>query len=210
MRCSEIMNQLEELSPVQFADSWDNVGLLVGRNDKNVKKVCIALDPTDEVIEQAILYEADMLITHHPLIFNGMKTITTNHFIGNRIYQLIQNDICYYAMHTNFDVMGMADAAADELGMKQSQVLEISYEDDIAKEGYGRYGKLPYQMSLRECAQEVKERFYLESVRIYGDEDKAVETVAIIPGSGGSMIPAALKAKADVFRSEERRVGKEC
>lgn len=76
MRCSEIMNILETLSPVAFAEKWDNVGLLVGRRDKTVHKVMLALDATDDVVEQAVLQGADLLLTHHPLLFllsNGLR-----------------------------------------------------------------------------------------------------------------------------------------
>ena len=89
--------------------------------------------------------------------------------------KLIGNDISYYAMHTNFDVMGMADAAADEIRLKERQVLSITYEDEIAKEGIGRYGKLPQVMTLEECASYVKDVFHLESVKVYGERDMAVE-----------------------------------
>ena len=148
MRCSEIIERLENLSPLSFAEDWDNIGLLAGRRDKEVKSIYIALDATDEVIEDAIRQEADMLLTHHPLIFTKLNRIDTDHFIGRRLFKLIQNDISYYAMHTNFDVMGMADAAADELSLQDRQVLELTYEDDISKEGIGRFGRLKEQMSL--------------------------------------------------------------
>ena len=132
MRCSEIMNILEVLSPVMFAESWDNVGLLVGREDKTVHKVMVALDATDDVVEQAVLQGVDLLLTHHPLLFSSIKKITEADFIGRRLLKLIRNDICYYAMHTNFDVMGMADAAADAMELQHCEVLDITYEDDIA------------------------------------------------------------------------------
>ena len=115
MKCSEIMEHLEQLSPPSFAEEWDNVGLLVGRRNKGVQRIYIALDATDEVVEDAVRCGADMLLTHHPLIFRAMKRISDEDFIGKRIIKLIQSDISYYAMHTNFDVMRMADAAADEL-----------------------------------------------------------------------------------------------
>lgn len=118
------MKLLEELSPKQYAEDWDNVGLLVGRDDKEVEHIMLALDATDEVIEQAIREKVDMLITHHPLIFKPMKSVTTGDFIGRRVYHLIANDISYYAMHTNFDVKGMAEAAANKIGLLNTKVLD--------------------------------------------------------------------------------------
>lgn len=199
MRCSEIMAKLEELSPVSYAEKWDNVGLLAGRRDKDVHSVMIALDATSAVVEQAVRMKADMLLTHHPLLFSPQKKICQEDFIGKRLIRLIRNDINYYAMHTNFDVMGMADAAADELALKNREVLFVTYEDEMSKEGLGRSGKLPQIMSLKECAEYVKRVFHLERVAVYGDLDRHVEKMAVLPGSGKDEISFALASGADVY-----------
>lgn len=201
MKCTDIMKHLEILAPAHYAESWDNVGLLAGRRSKEVGKVYLAVDATDEVVEEAIDAGADMLITHHPLLFSPLKSVTEEDFIGRRIVRLLQADISYYAMHTNFDVMGMADAAADEMLLKNRQVLEVTYEDEISKEGIGRFGRLPQAMSLAECARLVKETFALEAVRVYGDLQEQVEIAAISPGSAKSVIPHALNAGVDVLIS---------
>lgn len=197
--CEKIMQCLEDLWPVTFAESWDNVGLLVGRKDKVVESVMLCVDVTARVIDEAISEKVDMIISHHPAIFSGMKRITDDTILGSKMIDLIRNDICVYAMHTNFDVMGMADAAADEIRLKERQVLSITYEDEISKEGIGRYGKLPQVMTLEECASFVKQVFQLESVKIYGDAGSAVECAAISPGSGKSMIKPAIAAGAEVL-----------
>lgn len=199
MKCKNIMDKLEELSPVSFAESWDNVGLLVGNKEKDIRKILIAVDVTDDVIDQAVCMEADMILAHHPLIFSGVKRVVADDFIGRRIMKLIQNDICCYACHTNFDVMGMADAAADELSLTNREVLETTFEDDIAKEGFGRCGKLAKRMTLAECAQFVKQQFGIECVKVFGDTDTYVEKAAILPGSGKSMIRSAINLGADVM-----------
>lgn len=199
MRCSEIIHKLEELSPPSFAEDWDNVGLLAGRREKEILRVAIAVDATEVVINQAIEQQADMLITHHPLIFKAIKNINTDDFIGRRLVKLLQNDISYYAMHTNFDIMGMADAAADEISLQNRRVLEVTYEDEIANEGIGRYGRLPRIMSMEECAEYIKQIFSLEHVRVYGELNATVEKAAISPGAGGDMISAALDASVDVL-----------
>ncbi len=199
MKCCHIMDSLEELSPVSYAEDWDNVGLIVGRKEKDIRKIYIAVDPTDDVIRSAIDVKADMIITHHPLIFRAIKKINSDDFIARRVLRLARHDMCYYAMHTNFDVMGMADAAADELGLKRCSVLSVTYEDDIAKEGFGRVGRLPKVMTLKECAEYVKKCFSLKHVRVYGDLDTELETAAVCPGSGKSMIGDAVKAGADVY-----------
>ena len=199
MKCCEIIEKLETLSPVLYAEEWDNIGLLAGRRDKEVRTIYIALDATDEVISEAVAVKADMLLTHHPLIFKKLGRIDTEDFIGRRVWQLIRNDISYYAMHTNFDVMGMADAAADELSLTDRQVLNVTYEDDISKEGCGRVGRLAKRMSVSDCAELVKKQFKVPNVRVFGDPGDIVEVAAVLPGSGGDYIKEALRAGADVM-----------
>lgn len=127
MKCKDIIKALEELAPVKYAEEWDNVGLLAGNKEKEVKRVMIALDATEDVIGQAIIKQVDMLITHHPMIFSSMKRITYDNFIGKKIIKLIQNDISYYAMHTNFDVMVMAEAGAKKLNIFRTRILDPTY-----------------------------------------------------------------------------------
>lgn len=199
MECKKVIEILEKQSPKSYACDWDNVGLLVGREDKEIQKIYIALDATDEAIEEAIANGADMLLTHHPMIFKGMKRVTQEDFIGRRIIRLIQNDMVYYAMHTNFDVMGMADLAADYLEISDTRVLEITSVSETREEGIGRYGSLKKEMTVRECCEEVKQAFSLENVKVFGDLERKVKTAAISPGSGRSVISNALQAGVDVL-----------
>ena len=199
MECKKVIEILEKQSPKSYACDWDNVGLLVGREDKEIQKIYIALDATDEAIEEAIANGADMLLTHHPMIFKGMKRVTQEDFIGRRIIRLIQNDMVYYAMHTNFDVMGMADLAEDYLGISDTRVLEITSVSEIGEEGIGRYGSLKKEMTVRECCEEVKQAFSLENVKVFGELERKVKTAAISPGSGRSVISNALQAGVDVL-----------
>lgn len=126
MKCSEIIKILETLSPRSMACDWDNPGLLAGRSGKEVKTIFLAVDATDSVIEQAEQAGADMILTHHPLIFKGIKQVSDQNFIGRRVLRMIQDDISYYAMHTNFDAAPgcMADLAAKKLGLTDCEVLE--------------------------------------------------------------------------------------
>lgn len=195
MLCQEIIETLEARYPGSCAMDWDNVGLLVGRRKKEVHHIYVAVDATDEVIEEAIEAQADMLVTHHPMIFSGMKRITEDDFIGRRVLRLIQNDIAYYAMHTNYDVMGMAELAADMLDLKDRKVLE----EVLDGEGIGRVGDLPRSMTLEECANFVKGRFGLPNVKIFGEPEKQVQRAAICPGSGKSEAKPALSMGAEVY-----------
>ncbi|WP_072449088.1 Nif3-like dinuclear metal center hexameric protein [Blautia sp. Marseille-P3201T] len=199
MKCKDIIAKIEEKYPVSFAESWDNSGFLAGDASWEVRKVFLALDATDEVIDAAIECEADMIITHHPLIFAGMKRVTADDFIGRRIIKMLQNNICYYAMHTNFDVLGMAELSADYLQLSNREVLEITYEDNMNREGIGRCGKLTTPMTLEECGKFVKEQLHLPFVQIYGDENKVIENLAVCTGSGKSLIKQVLKKGAQAY-----------
>lgn len=199
MKCSEIMECLEEACPKSFAQDWDNVGLLCGREEKEVHKIYIALDATKEVIDAAIASGSDMLLTHHPLIFHGIKKIQGDDFVGRRILDLAENRMCYYAMHTNFDVMGMADAVADEINLQDRKVLSVTYEDDISKEGIGRMGALPTPMTLAQCAQYVKQSCKIEHAKVFGNPNDTIIMAAVCPGSGKSCIEDAIALGADVL-----------
>lgn len=133
MKCQMIMKILEDLAPLKYAESWDNPGLLAGREEKEVHNIMVALDPSEDVIDQAVAQNVDMLITHHPMIFTPLKKISTQDFIGKKLVKLIQNDISYYAMHTNFDCAVMAEEAGKKLGLKNRRVLDPVYEEKLFK-----------------------------------------------------------------------------
>lgn len=199
MILKEIIEQLEEFCPPSFAEDWDNVGLQVGRTGKDVSTVFLALDATSAVIDEAIRCGADLILTHHPLLFHGVKNVTDEDYVGKRIVVLLENDMALYSMHTNFDVMGMAGEAADMLHLQNSDVLDVTYEDSISREGLGRIGELPEHMTLKECAEYVKEVFSIPHVRFYGDPLSPVVKTAILPGSGKDEIDVAVSKGADVL-----------
>lgn len=201
MTSQEVIDILQTQAPESFAADWDqeNVGLQVGRRDKTVKTIYIALDATKEVIEDAISQKADMLLTHHPMIFGGVRKVNTDTSVGRRILRLAACDIPYYAMHTNFDVKGMAELSAEYMQLENPEILEITTDNQEGKEGFGRTGTLSRPMTLKECAKEVKKAFGLEQVKVFGDLNGTISSAAISPGSGKSMIPAALEADVDVF-----------
>lgn len=197
MLCREIVAIIECTYPKCAALEWDNVGLLVGRKEKEVKKIYIALDATDEVIDEAIKLHVDMLITHHPLIFSPLKKITDEHFVGNRVVKLLQNDIAYYAMHTNYDVLGMAELSGKLLELQETDVFEVTNEEHHI--GIGRIGDLKREMTLKECCELVKNVFFIPTVKLFGDKKSVVKRVAISPGSGKKMTQVALEKCADVI-----------
>ncbi len=199
MRCREFTEKLEEVWPLSFAESWDNPGLLTGRADKEIKTVMLALDATDEVVEEAVAKGADLLLTHHPLIFSARKQINDSDFIGRRLVRLLGNDICCYAMHTNFDVLTMADVAAEKIGLSGCRVLDVTWQEGEREAGIGRVGKLPEPAGLDELGVRLKELFGLEQVAIFGEQGREISLVAVCPGSGKSVMEKAAQAGADVL-----------
>lgn len=199
MKCLELIRKLEELSPPMYAMEWDNSGLLVGGMEQEIHKVLLSVDVTDEVIDEAIAHGVDMIIAHHPLIFREIKRVVAEDLTGRRILRMVQHSIACYCMHTNFDIMGMADEAADMLGLNGAEVLDVTYEDDLSKEGIGRYGYLKNNSTLLELGEHVKRVFKPEHVTLYGDLDAPMVKVAISTGSGSDMVPLAIAAGCDAI-----------
>ena len=203
MQCKDIMAMIEGTYPKSAALGFDNVGLQAGRSEKEVRRIYLALDTTDAVIEEAIAQEADMLITHHPLIFSPLKHITDEDFIGRRLLKLIRSDISYYAMHTNYDVMGMAELAGKVLELSEPEVLEVTgsmhSESGEVPVGIGRVADLAQPMDLKSCAEMVKKAFDLPNVKIFGEPDMQVHRLGVFPGSGKSAISVSLEKGVDVL-----------
>lgn len=201
MTAKEFIQKIEEQFPLDKAADWDNSGFQAGRRQKEIKKVLIALDATDETIAQAAACGADMLLTHHPLTMEGIKSVTSETLKGKKFLALLQNDICCYASHTTYDVVEMAELAGSMMKLQKPEILEITGIDGQTGQymGFGRVGSLVRPVTLRECAELVKTIFKLENVKIFGDLEQVVQRVAISPGSGKSMIKPAVRAKAQVL-----------
>jgi len=192
MKISEVLEKLYTDFPAELACEWDNTGLLVGGGDADVTGIFVALDATTEVIEEAKAAGANLIITHHPLIFKGLKKITADDFLGGRIVMLLKNGMSCIAMHTNFDVAKMAELVAEKFPYKSWESLD--------EEGIGSIGELDMSDSsicVCELAELVKEEFSLEGVNVFGDVKRAVKKLAIVPGSGHSDIDIAALKGAD-------------
>ena len=195
MKCREIIELIEKEFPMEYAESWDNTGFQIGNREKEVKHIFVAMDVTDETIDEAIRLGADMIVTHHPMIFSPLSSVTSDTLNGRRVIKMIENGICYMSTHTNYDSCHMADLAAVKLEMTECVPLE-EIKDGI---GIGKIGRLPTTMTVRECALFVKERFSIPSVRFFGDGDKEVTVIGICPGAGKSLVKECHAKGAEVY-----------
>ncbi len=203
MTANDIMDFLKTLAPEEYALDWDNPGLLAGRGDRRVSCVYVALDATTKVIQEAIRHGAQLVVTHHPMIFSPLKQVNDKNFISERILTLIENKITYYAMHTNFDVAHMGQLAGDLLTLTDQQVLEETipagtFNNDRPL-GIGCAGYCLEEITLGDLAQKVKNAFQLPNVRIFGDPDRIIKKVAVCPGSGKHMAGYALALDCQVL-----------
>ncbi|MBE6022721.1 MAG: Nif3-like dinuclear metal center hexameric protein [Cellulosilyticum sp.] len=134
-KLNEIMCELERFAPTYLAESWDNVGLMVGSPSQDVSKVLCALDLNEAVIEEAIYHKVDCIVTHHPFLFKALKRINLDDIQGRMIAKLIEHKISVYSMHTNYDITwgGLNDDLAQGLGLEHVKLLETTYEEQLYK-----------------------------------------------------------------------------
>lgn len=194
MKCQDIIHILNRQSPAEYALEWDNVGLLVGRKDKEIKKILLAVDATAFVCQYAIQQGIDMIVTHHPIIFSKLRKVNDDTVLGQKILSLAEAGICCFAMHTNFDTIGgMARVAAQMMKLKNTQVLD----EVVGGEGIGQLGLLDHSMTVAELAAFVKTVFDIPNVSVFGDVNQTVEKIAISPGSGKSVIDISVAKGAE-------------
>lgn len=135
VKCQTIAGILDELAPKKLAENWDNVGLLVGDGREKVKRVMVCLDVPEWVVEEAIDRDVDMIVSHHPMIFNGIKRVNSDTAAGRKLLSLIKHNIALYSMHTNYDIVsgGLNDIFAKELGFINYEVIEETFREKLFK-----------------------------------------------------------------------------
>lgn len=183
-RCIEIINLMEEYASSSIAESWDNVGLILGDENRHIEKILVALDINDEVIDEAISLGCDLIITHHPLIFKGIKKINSSDITGRRIIKLIKNNIAVYTAHTNLDIAknGTNETFAKLLGLTN---IEVIFNTENSNLGIGRKGEFKEEITFYDLIQKVKNITNLKNLTVTGNLEKSVKNIAICTGSGG-------------------------
>ena len=199
MKVKEIISAIEEFAPLSIQEGWDNSGLCVGSPEDEVTSVLLALDCTPELVDEAVSCGADMIVTHHPLIFKGLKKISVEDQVGEAVVKAIRAGISIYAAHTSADkvLAGVSGAMAARLGLKNVRILD----EDGEGTGLGTIGDFDSPMTAEEAVNFVKERFSLKAMRTSRPVEGLVSRVAMCGGSGGSLIGAAKAAGADLYIS---------
>ena len=198
-KVKDVTKVVEEFAPLSIQEKWDNSGLCIGSPEAPVTSVLLGLDCTPELVEEAIECGADMIITHHPLIFGGLKKISPDDMVGEAVFKAIKAGISIYAAHTNADkvIAGVSGAMAAKLGLTDVQILE----EDGEGTGLGVVGNLPESMTAEQAVEFVKNRFALKAVRTSKPIEGKIERVAMCGGSGSSLISAAKAAGAQLYLS---------
>lgn len=196
IKVNNIIKEMELLAPTYLKEDFDNVGLMVGDKNKEVKKVLLALDCTLKVIEEAKKENVELIITHHPLIFKRPSSITTDTLQGKKIIELIKNDISLYSSHTNLDSVenGLNDTIVSILGFDNFKILEKNKRDD--KAGLGRIVSLNESIQLEDLISKIKKSLNINNLRVVKGKDK-INKIAIINGSGQEFIGKAVALGAD-------------
>lgn len=182
-----------------YKAEYDNIGLIVGRPENKVTKILCCLDVTDKVLDEAIRTGAQLIISHHPMIWAPIKSIRGDDVLGRKLLKAIENKIAIYAAHTNLDFVrdGINDFAAAQLGLRNVKPLE-PYID--AEQGVGRVGELANKVFITVLKGEVESVFNDKFVRILSEPYAQVKKIAVINGAGGGdtkYIDMALKEGAD-------------
>lgn len=197
MKVKDIIKVIEDFAPLSNQEKWDNSGLCIGSENAGVNSVLLGLDCTPGLVDEAIACGADMIVTHHPLIFSGLRRISTDDPVGEAVVKAVRAGISVYAAHTSADkvIAGVSGAMARRLGLQDISVLDPESEGV----GLGVVGNLPEPLTSVQAADLVKGRFGLRYMRASRPVDGPVSRVAVCGGSGSSLIGKAMEAGAQLY-----------
>ena len=203
-----VLLAVEDLWPESLAEDWDEVGLVAGHPGAGVSRILFAVDPTLEVIEEAIEFGAELLITHHPLLLKGVTSVAATTAKGRAVHRLIESGTGLLTVHTNGDsaVGGVSDVLADALGLQNVAPLTPA-ANGLPEEGIGRVGDLEDVLTLGDFAARVYGILpsVAGGVRVSGDRDGLVRRVAVCGGAGDSLFGEVRASNADVYLTADLR-----
>lgn len=196
---AEIVSFFDTVAPQNLKEDYDNVGLLIGDREKKIEKVLVTLDADESVLEEAINLGADIVLTHHPLIFKPLTSITSGDSVSRTVMKLIKNDIALFSMHTNFD--SVKDGLGDLFLEKVCKTKNRTTIEGDGENGIGRIGELLHPTLLSGLLEAVKKEFSLSNVRYVGDKKKEIKKIAVCNGGGAEFVYAAKELGADCYVS---------
>ena len=198
MKVYEIAELIEKTAPKNLAYEWDNVGILVGDNNKEVKKIFVTLDANLSTVREAVTLGADMIVSHHPIFFDPLKKIEYGTPQGDLVKLLIENNLPLYAAHTNMDVAagGINDKLAEIFQLSEVKVLEPV--SDNPSVGLGRYGKGKREVTFSSFV-EISKMLLRTPVRYAGDSERIIKNVAVAGGACADLAPLAKSLGCDVL-----------
>jgi len=198
-RLRNFLDLLETVAPARWAEPWDNPGLQVGSPNQEINKIFSSLDPTLKALMSASKADAQLLFTHHPLIFRPLSRFRTDAFPGNVITEAARRGIAIVAAHTNLDAApgGINDILAQLLGLTNIECLKTV--DAAEGAGLGRIGNLPDPASLPAVAKFVGKILGTADIRAVGERDLLIRRLAVVGGSGGSLVSLACEKGADLL-----------
>jgi len=197
---ADVLRFVESVAPAHMKEDWDNVGLLCGRGRQEVKRILVALDPFRNVIDEAVRLGADLIVTHHPLIFGELRAVTEDTETGRCLLKLIENGIAAINAHTNLDLApgGVNDVLARKLGLENICVLNPEGTDEKGRlYGLLRMGTVEEQ-PLEQFLKTVRENLNCEGLR-YVNPNDTVRRVAVGGGSCSGAMEQAIEAGCDTF-----------
>lgn len=202
MYIKEIISLIEDYAPLKFQASFDNSGLLCGNPERELTSILLCIDVTEEVIKEAIDKGHNLIISHHPLIFSGLKHITPATYVERCVIDAIRHDITIYAAHTNMDVVsnGVSGRMADKLDLYHRQILQPE-GDPMDGNGFGIIGELQQPVESMAFLQQVKEIFRCDRLRYTTPHTPFIQRVAVCGGAGASFFKQALAGQSDIYIS---------
>ncbi len=206
MYIHDLLAPIEALAPLTRAANWDNCGLQVGSPDETLTGVLVAVNPSRLALQTAIARGANLLVTHHPLLFKAVKVLDTRTDPGRSAALAIKNGITVYAAHTNLDVVACNHHLSRLLGFPLDRPLSVMGHDPAGTPfGIGLWGELPESMAVSEILDRVKQAISPRSLRLVGDSARRVRRIAICSGSGGDLVDDALAQGVECFITGELR-----
>lgn len=201
-----LTKSFDSLWPLSGADEWDKPGLIVGSKNQTINKVLLTVDITNDLIEEAIDAEFDLVLAHHPFLLRGINTAAEATGKGSVLAKSIRANLAIYSAHTNADITehGVSATLATAVGLRDARALVATSSAEV---GHGRIGKLSEPIKLGELARHLAKVLPATAtgIRVAGDYDKVISTVALCGGAGDAFITDAQIAKADVYISSDLR-----